>query len=393
MKLITRWLVRRLVVNYRDIDNVKVRGRYGSLEAWASIGVNVLLFGVKLVLGLMVNSVALIADAVHTLSDTGTSIVILIGFKIAKRPADREHPFGHGRMESIATLIVAVLLIVAGFELLRSGGVRILEPTVAGAEISWVVALILIGTMVAKELMARFAVEMSKMVKSKTLEADAWHHRSDAFSTLLVLIAMFCAYQGYHYVDGLAGVGVALIVIYSGYAIARDAISPLLGERPGQELLDEIAETAGGVAGVEGVHDIIVHRYGQVKLMSLHIEVSPSDSVQKLHDISEQVAAGLEEKLGGTAVVHIDPMSTGHKEYDRIYQAVRQLIRDDKRIVGFHDLQISEIEGEMKVSFDVIVDHLADEEEGESLKDRLTVSLEEELGGWQVLIRVEGEFV
>ena len=190
MKIVTRWLVRRFIVNYRDIDNVVVRARYGCFEAWVSIGVNVLLFGVKLALGLMVHSVAIIADAVHTLSDTGTSVVILIGFKVARRPADREHPFGHGRMESVATLIVAVLLIVAGFELLRSAGERIFRPTVEAAEISWGVGLILIGTMAAKELMARFAGEISKMVKSKTLEADAWHHRSDAFSTLMVLVAM-----------------------------------------------------------------------------------------------------------------------------------------------------------------------------------------------------------
>ena len=393
MKIVTRWLVRRFIVNYRDIDNVVVRARYGCFEAWVSIGVNVLLFGVKLALGLMVHSVAIIADAVHTLSDTGTSVVILIGFKVARRPADREHPFGHGRMESVATLIVAVLLIVAGFELLRSAGERIFRPTVEAAEISWGVGLILIGTMAAKELMARFAGEISKMVKSKTLEADAWHHRSDAFSTLLVLVAMGCAYLGYGYVDGVAGVGVGLIVIYSGYAIARDAISPLLGERPGQELLDEIEKTACGVAGVEGVHDIIVHRYGQVKLVSLHIEVSPSESVRAVHELSEQVIEALEGKLGGTAVVHIDPLSTGHKEYDRIYEAVKRLTSGEKRVVDFHDLQITDIEGGLKVSFDVTLDYAADEEEGEVLKQRLTASLEGELGGVRVAIRVEGEFV
>ncbi|KPK75590.1 MAG: hypothetical protein AMJ79_10840 [Phycisphaerae bacterium SM23_30] len=302
-------MVRKFIINYQDIDNVKVRARYGYLEAWTSIVINMLLFAVKMVLGVMVNSVAVIADAVHTLSDTGTSIIILIGFRIAKRPADREHPFGHGRMESIATLIVAVLLMVAGFELLRSAVERILKPTVEKAEITWLVGLILIGTMAVKELMARFAREMALLVKSKTLQADAWHHRSDALSTLLVLAAMVCAYLGYSYVDGVAGVGVALIVIYSGYAIGRDAISPLLGERPRQELLDEIKNTARSFEGVRGVHDVIVHRYGQHKVISLHIEVSAEESVTKLHDLSEEVTEAIEKKWGGSAVVHIDPLN------------------------------------------------------------------------------------
>ncbi|MCP4712896.1 MAG: hypothetical protein GY869_30075 [Planctomycetes bacterium] len=202
---------------------------------------------------------------------------------------------------------------------------------------------------------------------------------------------MLCAYWGYGTVDGIAGVGVGLIVIYSGYAIARDAISPLLGERPGQELLDDIEKTAVGVEGVKGVHDIIVHRYGQMNLVSLHIEVSPNESVRALHDLSEQVTESLEEKLGGTAVVHIDPLSTGHREYDRIYELVKELTADDKRIVGFHDLQISDVERMLKVSFDVTVVSVEDEEEGEVLKERLVRALEEEFGEVRVVIRVEGE--
>ncbi|MFC1783858.1 cation diffusion facilitator family transporter, partial [Planctomycetota bacterium] len=188
-----------------------------------------------------------------------------------------------------------------------------LKPTVEKAKITWTVALVLTGTMVIKELMARFAGEMAALVKSKTLQADAWHHRSDAFSTLLVLAAMVCAYFEYPYVDGVAGVGVALIVIYSGYAIGRDAISPLLGERPNRELLSEIENIARGFAGVKGVHDVIVHRYGQAKVITLHIEVSAQESVTKLHDLSEEVTEAIEKKLGGSAVVHIDPLSPNDK--------------------------------------------------------------------------------
>jgi cation diffusion facilitator family transporter len=308
MKLFTHWIVRKLISNNRDIDNVIVRARYGTLEAVASIVINLLLFVVKLILGLMVNSVSLIADAVHTLSDSGTSIIILIGFRIAKKPGDREHPFGHGRAEPIAALIVAIILIVAGVELLRSSAVRIMHPKIEAAQISWFLAVILVVAVIIKELMARFSRELGRMIQSKTLEADFWHHRSDAFSTLLVLVAMACAHLNFMYVDGVAGVGVALVVMYSGYAVAHSVISPLLGERPSLEMLNQIEDIARSPEGVLGVHDIIVHRYGRAKFISLHIEVDNRRPAIELHNLSEQVEELIENKLGGSVVVHIDPL-------------------------------------------------------------------------------------
>jgi len=308
MKLFTHWIVRKLISNNRDIDNVIVRARYGTLEAVVSIVINLLLFVVKLILGLMVNSVSLIADAVHTLSDFGTSIIILIGFRIAKKPGDREHPFGHGRAEPIAGLIVAIILVVAGVELLKSSAVRIMHPQIKAAQISWFLAVILAGTIIVKELMARFALELGRMIQSKTLEADFRHHRSDAFSTLLVLVAMACAHLNFMYVDGVAGVGVALVVMYSGYAVAHSVISPLLGEKPSREMLNQIEGIARSPEGVLGVHDVIVHRYGQANFISLHIEVDNRQPAIELHNLSEQVEELIENKLGGSVVVHIDPL-------------------------------------------------------------------------------------
>jgi len=391
MKVFTHWLVRHLIADHRDVDNLKVRAKYGSLEAWSSIVINVALFVIKGILALMIHSVSLLADAIHTLSDTGTSIVILIGFKIAKRPADREHPFGHGRMESVATLIVSVLLIVTGFELLRSSFERILHPTVVSEKIDLVLVFILLGTILIKELLARFARELAVMVKSKTLEADFWHHRSDALSTVLVLVAMIGSYYGYNYVDGAVGVGVALIVMYSGYAIARDAISPLLGERPRPELIGQIENLARTVPGVLGSHDVIVHRYGQVNLISLHVEVSAEEPVDKLHDISEQVEALLDRNLGGTAVAHIDPLSRAHERYDEIHTLLKQAVAFNDRIMSFHDLRVAGNDP-VRVSFDITLEQKVTEAQVVQLKKNLIAELAENLSGVEFEIKAEPRY-
>jgi cation diffusion facilitator family transporter len=392
MKLLTRWIVRKVIKDHRDVDNVKVRARYGSLEAWVSIIGNIILFVIKLIFGLMVNSVALIADAIHTLSDTGTSIIILVGFKIAKQPSDREHPFGHGRMESIATLIVSVLLIVTGFELLRSAGLRILNPQVNQDKISLVLVIVVCGTIVVKELMARFARELGIMIRSKTLEADFWHHRSDAFSSILVVIAMLSAQWGQRYIDGVAGVLVALIVMYSGYKIARDAISPLLGEQPQPELLNKIETIARGVDGVQSVHDVIVHRYGQVDLISLHIEVPENKPVAQLHDLSERVEDLLNKKIGGYAVVHIDPIDRQHHRYIEIQAAIEKTVSHEQHIISFHDLRVNGEGEELTVAFDITLEQKVPEQEITTIKQSLDQQLRELLGPVDLTIKAEPRF-
>ncbi len=389
MKLFTHWIVRKVISNNQEIDNVGVRARYGTLEAVVSIVINLILFVVKLVLGLMVNSVSVIADAVHTLSDSGTSIIILIGFRIAKKPGDREHPFGHGRAEPIAALIVAIILIVAGIELLKSSAVCIMHPQIEAAQISWFLAVILAVTVVIKELMARFAQELGRMIQSKTLEADFWHHRSDAFSTLLVLVAIACARLNFMYVDGVAGAGVALIVMYSGYAVARSVISPLLGERPSRETISRIEDTASSLEGVLGVHDVIVHRYGQANLISLHIEVDDSRPVIELHDLSEQVEELIENKLGGSAVVHIDPLNKNHERYQEISTVVEQAIRQDSRITGFHELRIVGRDPRIKVVFDITIDEKVSRKETRMIIQQLTDNITRQLPDVRLAIKAE----
>lgn len=266
MKKLTLWIVVKTIRDYTRINDLKVRARYGLLEGWVSIVINLLLFFVKGALGLTTKSISLIADAIHTLADTATSIVVIIGFKIAKKPSDKEHPFGHGRMELVATLIVAVLLIIAGVEFLESSIGRIIHPAPVSA--SWLVLIVIFTTIVIKELLALFARELGIMIDSKTLEADFLHHRSDVIATTFVVLALISSRYGYTSIDGIAGILVSLIIIYSGYTIAKEAVNPLLGEAPSKEIIQRIEEIAKGFDGVYGVHDMIVHQYGRERLVS-----------------------------------------------------------------------------------------------------------------------------
>jgi cation diffusion facilitator family transporter len=362
MKKFTRWIAAKTIKNYQSVNDLKVRSRYGALEGWVSIVVNLLLFVIKIVLGLSIKSVSLIADAVHTLADSGTSAVVIIGFRMARKPSDKEHPFGHGRMESIAALIVSVLLFMAGVELMEKSIHAVVKPHESTAPVA--VILVIVVTIVIKELMSRFSYQLGEIIDSQALKADALHHRSDVIATSLVVVALIATRFGYNYVDGIMGVFVSFIIFYSAYSIAKEAVNPLLGEAPSKETIIEIEKLAMTHEGVLGVHDIIFHKYGQTSVISLHIEVSDKESAFKLHDLAEQVEDTITKKIPGMAVVHVDPLNKDHPKYEQITSAVEDIISEDKRVSAFHDLRIVGcVANRCNVVFDIVLEKDADEQE------------------------------
>lgn len=360
MKKFTRLIAAKFIKNYQRTNDLKVRAQYGALEGWTSIVINTLLFVLKLVIGLSIRSVSLIADAVHTLSDSATSIVVIIGFRLAKKPSDKEHPFGHGRMESIAALIVSVLLFMAGIELLEKSVRWIVHPRTSTA--SSTVILLIFATIIVKELMARFSYQLGEIIDSQTLKADAIHHRTDAATTVLVVIALIATRFGYNNIDGIMGVGVSLIIFYSAWLIAKEATDPLLGQAPSKETIKEIEKLAMSRKGVLGVHDIIFHKYGQTSIISLHIEVSDKDSAFKLHTLSEDVEDRITQKMGGMAIVHIDPINKEHPCYEAITQALKEIISEEATVASFHELRIvGDDVNKCKVVFDIALEEDTDE--------------------------------
>ncbi len=301
----------------------------------------------------MVGAVSVIADAVHSLSDVVSSAVVIWGFKQAEKPADVEHPYGHGRAEYIATLIIAVLLVVAGIEFIQMSIDRIQNPEVVTSQ--WWMVVVLIFTIVLKEITARFAEHLSSKIASGTLHADAWHHRTDAISSLLVVAALIAGNYGYPAVDGWAGLGVSLFLIYTGFEIARDAVDDLIGKPPTSEEVDAIRQLVTNVKGVLGAHDIIIHSYGHDKFVSVHVEIDADKTTAEAHDISEEVEEKLENAIGVEPTVHLDPVQPNDPLVQDVNRILTQLSSNDEVITDVHDIRIVNTENHHVILFGINV--------------------------------------
>jgi cation diffusion facilitator family transporter len=329
------------------------RTRIGVLQGWVSITVNVVLFVLKLVIGIMAGAVSVIADAVHTLSDVISSAIVIWGFKQAQKPADKEHPYGHGRAEYIATLIIAILLCVAGIEFIEAAFKRIRNPQLV--EVKWWMVIVLAATIVFKEVTARYAKFLSSKVASGTLHADAWHHRTDAISSLLVVVAMIAGIYGYPAFDGWIGLVVSLFLIYIGFDIASDAVDDLIGKPPATEEIETIRNIVMRVDGVLGVHDITVHSYGQDKFISLHIEIDADRSTAEAHDISEEVEDHLKNVLGIEPTVHLDPVSPGNPLVKEVQEFLNHNWSNEENIKDIHSIRIVETKNHHVILFGINV--------------------------------------
>jgi len=314
------------------------RKKIGRLGGWISIGVNVLLFGIKVVVAIISGSLALLADAIHTLSDVTTSIILLISMRISTKPGDYKHPFGHGRAEYVAAIIIATLLAVAGFEIAKYSVERILQPVTVQA--SWWIIGVVILTIGVKEALAQFSLRLARRAGLPVLEADAWHHRTDAISSALVVISMIFARFNYPHLDGWIGLFISLFIFLTAYRISKESIDDLIGTKADNELITQVENIALGIKGVQGVHDVVVHSYGHQKIISLHIEVDEDLSLWEAHRISEKVDRTLKDRLGVYSTVHVDPVMKRTPEYQKVEQVIQQFCEQHPGCEGYHDLRI-----------------------------------------------------
>jgi cation diffusion facilitator family transporter len=279
--------------------------RLSYLEGYLSIIVNFLLFALKLWAGTVSRSVAITADAWHTLSDSISSIVVIWGAKISKKPADKDHPFGHGRAELISAFVIGFLLLFVCYEFV----VRSISSLLSQTETVFTTLAIIatVSSIVLKEIMAQLAFLWARKTDSKALKADGWHHRSDALSSIVILIGIFIS-KYYWWVDGVLGLIVSAFILYSAYEIIKDTISAIMGEHPDNDFISELKELGNKVSGRDiGIHHVHVHRYGDHMEMTFHIYLPSSFNLDECHDIASKVENAVMEKYGYIPTIHVEP--------------------------------------------------------------------------------------
>ena len=339
----------------RDYGNPAVRRHYGVLSGAVGIALNVLLFAAKYFAGVLSKSIAITADAFNNLSDAGSSLIALLGFKIAGRKADAEHPFGHGLAEHVAGLIVAIAIILMGFDLGRTSIRKILSPE--PVEFSALSTAILAGSILVKLSMTLYNRSIGKKIRSATMRATATDSLSDAFATLAVLCSTLIAHFTGLNIDGWTGALVAAMILWAGWSAARDTVSPLLGCAPDPELVRRIVGTVREYKEVVGIHDLLVHAYGAGNLIvSLHAEVNADGNFAELHDVIDVIERRLQRELNCHAVIHMDPLATDDslvgEAKKRVQDAIFAALGDS---ITIHDFRMVAGPTHTNVIFDAAV--------------------------------------
>ncbi len=357
------------------ITDPKARAKIGRLSGVVGIGSNVLLFAGKLLVGLLSGAVSITADAMNNLSDAASSIVTLIGFKLAEKPADSEHPYGHARYEYLSGLAVAALILVIGFELAKTSVEKIFSPDPVALSLPMV--LVLVASVLVKLWLCLFNRRLGKKIGSNTLLATAADSRNDVITTLAVLCAGVIETCTRLPVDGYMGLAVALFILYSGIHLGKETISPLLGEGASPELRQLIVDTVSTEARVLGYHDLMVHDYGPgQRFASLHVEMDQKEDPLLCHEIIDEMERQCLETHNIHLVIHYDPIVTGDPELDALQEQVRQALQAVDKRLSVHDFRMVRKSEKPILLFDVSIPFDMEKKE-EKIKKRVEKALAE----------------
>ncbi len=350
----SRLLIRLFIKDYQNTGSVQVRARYGILSGAVGIVLNVLLSAVKLLIGTMAHSIAITADALNNLSDAGNSCISLLGFRLSAKPADREHPYGHGRIEYLAGMGVSVVIMYMGVELIKSSVQKILHPE--PLVFSWVSVLVLLLSIGGKLWLAFFNRAIGKQIQSGTVNAVVVDSLSDVAATAFTILALFLSRRFTLPFDGIFGIVVAGFVFFAGFSVFRDTLAPLLGQPPTQEFVQQIEDKILSYDGVIGVHDLIVHDYGPNRcFVSAHAEVSANTDIMESHDLMDVIERDIHAEMGLNITLHMDPIVTDDERVNEARALAEEAVKKVDESLSLHDFRMVSGPHHTNLIFDVAV--------------------------------------
>ena len=350
----TQFLIRCFIKRPDDVKDAAVRTAYGNLASLVGMACNILLCIGKLLAGTLFGSIAIMADALNNLSDASSNVVSLIGFRLAAKAPDAEHPYGHARYEYLAGLVVSVTILAIGLSLLKESALKVLHPTPVA--FSWLSIGVLAASILVKLWLSGFNRAVGKKINSETLMATAADSRNDVLTTGAVLLStILCSLTGYGIIDGIMGVGVAAFILWSGWGLVMDTLSPLLGESPSPELVEHIERTVMSYPGVLGVHDLMVHDYGPGhQFASLHVEFPAETDPLTAHDVIDNIENDFLKKDRLQVTIHYDPIVTADASVGVLRARLKEHARQLDPRLSIHDLRIVPGDSHTNVLFDLV---------------------------------------
>lgn len=390
---VTKFLLNIATKGNEDFNDSENRLRIGYLASIVGLLINIILSITKLIIGVLISSISVIADAVNNLSDSASSIITLVGFKVSNMPPDREHPHGHGRVEYISALMVSFMVILVGLQFIKSSYDRIVNPKVIIFEpISFTILLI---SITLKIWLSSFNKDLGEKIDSSGLKATAADAMGDVLTTSVVVLSLGIGRFTTLPIDGFVGMIVAILIIYSGYNLVKETMSPLIGEAPPQELISSIYKDVLSFDYVTGAHDLMIHSYGYGKTMAtIDVEFPGNIDTVTIHDIIDLAEREIGGKYNLHLVIHMDPLYPESEDRYELRQQIKEIIKENPNIKSMHDFQILEIEGEKVVEFHLVLDGniLSKQDNIEEIKGELERNMEKRCKGIKCNLVMDVEY-
>jgi len=389
---VSQLLVKLFVKEYENTNDAKVRTSYGVMASIVGVICNVLLFATKLIIGTLINSISITADAFNNLSDAASSVISFIGVKLAEKPADKEHPFGHGRFEYIAALVVSFLILFVGCTLFKDSFNKVLHPEPVG--FSWIMVIILGASMLVKVWLSIFNYKLGTRINSTVMKATAADARNDVMVTAATIFSIVVGKLTGVTIDGWVGLVVSVIVLLAGINIAKDTLMPLLGEAVDKEVYDNITKKVEGYPGIVGSHDLIIHNYGPMRIMAtIHAEVSNDSNIETIHETIDQIERDVYKDMSIALVIHMDPVEMKDESVLEKKEMVKAIISSIDSRATIHDFHLVHLEKYTNLTFDLVVPHSYSGKDEENLLMEVTDRISDIDEQYQCIIAIENSFI